>query len=66
MSGLHLAGVRLDRKVLAEMAMTDSQAFDYIMSVARESNPGQSQESISAAKSTRPASAAVVASSPAA
>lgn len=37
MAGLRLAGVELDRKVLADLAVTDSQAFAALVATARES-----------------------------
>jgi large subunit ribosomal protein L20 len=40
--GLSIAGVALDRKVLAELAVSDPAAFAHLVSVAKE-NIGQSQ-----------------------
>ena len=38
-SGLHLAGVEVNRKMLAEMALTDPKAFAALVDVAREAQP---------------------------
>ena len=35
-AGLHAAGVEVDRKVLADLAVNDPQAFTALVSVARE------------------------------
>lgn len=35
-SGLHTAGVEVDRKVLADLAVTDPEAFAALVGVARE------------------------------
>jgi large subunit ribosomal protein L20 len=37
--GLNLAGIVLDRKILAELAVSDPAAFDQIVAAARESLP---------------------------
>jgi large subunit ribosomal protein L20 len=34
--GLHRAGVELDRKILADMAVADAEAFDQVVAAARE------------------------------
>ncbi|MGA2063908.1 MAG: 50S ribosomal protein L20 [Thermoguttaceae bacterium] len=34
--GLHRAGVELDRKILADMAVADVEAFDQVVAAARE------------------------------
>lgn len=39
MNGLRLAGVELDRKVLADMAINDAPAFAQLVEVARASIP---------------------------
>src|SRR5256885_15307002 len=39
MEGLHRAGVEVDRKVLAEMAVEDRQGFAALVEVAREHAP---------------------------
>ena len=39
MAGLHQAGVEVDRKVLADLAVTDPQAFAALVATARESLP---------------------------
>jgi len=41
--GLSIAGVALDRKVLAELAVSDPAAFSQLVSVAKE-NIGQSND----------------------
>jgi large subunit ribosomal protein L20 len=41
--GLGIAGVALDRKVLAELAVSDPAAFSQLVSVAKE-NIGQSND----------------------
>jgi len=35
-NGLHLAGVEVDRKVLADLAVTDAEAFGALVTVASE------------------------------
>ena len=34
-NGLHLAGVEVDRKILADLAVRDPQAFDRLVEIAR-------------------------------
>lgn len=36
MNGLKLAGIELDRKILADMAMNDAQAFSAVVAKAKE------------------------------
>jgi large subunit ribosomal protein L20 len=43
-AGLRVAGVELDRKVLAELAVTDPAAFARIVEVARAAAPGSGAE----------------------
>jgi len=38
-SGLHAAGVEVDRKILAELAVSDSAAFAALVTVAKEHQP---------------------------
>ena len=38
-NGLKLAGVEVDRKMLADLAVTDSAAFTHLVKVAREALP---------------------------
>jgi large subunit ribosomal protein L20 len=41
--GLSLAGVAVDRKILADLAVRDSAAFAEIVQVAKQALPGASQ-----------------------
>jgi len=41
MQGLRLAGVEVDRKILADMAISDSAAFSQLVEVAKASLPTQ-------------------------
>lgn len=38
-NGLHLAGVEVDRKILADLAVTDAAAFAALVKVAAEARP---------------------------
>ena len=38
-NGLHLAGVEVDRKILADLAVTDPGAFARLVEVARSASP---------------------------
>jgi len=38
-AGLHAAGVEVDRKILAELAVSDSAAFAALVAVAKEHQP---------------------------
>jgi large subunit ribosomal protein L20 len=40
MSGLHLAGIEIDRKILADMAVQDPEGFGRLVGVAREATAG--------------------------
>src|SRR5687767_473837 len=51
MHGLKLAGVDLDRKVLADIAMHEGEAFKGIVAQARGALPQESQETACAASS---------------
>ena len=42
--GLHLAGVEVDRKMLAEMAVHDAAAFAALVEVARASLPVEAEQ----------------------
>ncbi|MDQ2848813.1 MAG: 50S ribosomal protein L20 [Actinomycetota bacterium] len=41
--GLKIAGVEVDRKVMAELAVHDEPAFAALVKIAREANPVQSE-----------------------
>ncbi|MDP9497679.1 MAG: 50S ribosomal protein L20 [Actinomycetota bacterium] len=43
MQGLKIAGVEVDRKVLADLAVTDAAAFSALVEVARAALPGDAQ-----------------------
>lgn len=49
MQGLKIAGVEVDRKVLADLAVTDATAFAALVEVARASVPAHQQPKASAA-----------------
>ena len=43
-AGLHRAGVEVDRKILADLAVTDSDAFGALVAVASANAPGTGAE----------------------
>jgi large subunit ribosomal protein L20 len=49
-AGLHLAGVELDRKVLADLAVSDPTAFAELVRVANEANESAARSATSDAQ----------------
>jgi len=49
-AGLHLAGVELDRKVLADLAVSDPTAFAELVRVASEANDNAARSATSEAQ----------------
>jgi len=43
--GLHVAGVEVDRKVLADLAVAEPAAFTALVAVANQANTGEAQAS---------------------
>ena len=58
-NGLHLAGIEVDRKVLADLAVTDAAAFTKIVQVATSALEAASLTSDTAEGSAEPASVSV-------
>jgi large subunit ribosomal protein L20 len=50
MQGLKLAGIEVDRKVLAELAVHDDSAFAALVTLAREAVPSVADQSAALAK----------------
>jgi large subunit ribosomal protein L20 len=50
MQGLKVAGIEVDRKVLAELAVSDEAAFAALVVVAREAVPSVADQSAAAAE----------------
>ncbi len=49
MGGLKKAGIELDRKVLADMAVHDQKGFEQIAEIARKHLPHRAEEAVSTA-----------------
>jgi large subunit ribosomal protein L20 len=49
-NGLHLAGIEVDRKVLADLAVTDPDAFGALVEAAQSAQTAQSAQSVESAQ----------------
>jgi large subunit ribosomal protein L20 len=57
--GLRTAGVEVDRKILADLAVSDGAAFTALVDVARASLPADSSGAVATADDSMPAEATV-------